>query len=220
MPASPPETVKSRALLAGVGILIAALLIDRWQARPRTMAGVEARPGSGDATNAPRARSGPAVPAIPGSSAGSRPGNPWARITTRGNLIEVSKIASDIPYSLRVQRHVQLRALLNSPARDTAECIQLGQLAEAYGFPLEIVPMAYRYAWERKMIGEQFAKPEDDAERQIRLEMADSDFEVHLQSAHGKHSREFRDAVRAVDPKVAFGHISKGVRDGEALLEE
>lgn len=155
-----------------------------------------------------------------GSTRAARRPSPWARIVTNAQPIELHRIAGDLEYSARVRRHVQLRALLRSPARETPECIQVGLAAIAHGFPLEIVPMAYRYAWERRAIAAALGRPEDQAEREIRLDMADADFSMLMKRVHGRDEQGFLGAVRAIEPVTAFGHLETGIRDGEALLEE
>lgn len=214
------SALSGRALTLGLGALVLALVIDRFRspgdastdspavARERATAHPPQQPAP--APERPRLTVNP----------GALRALPWARISTNKATLSLHRLENDLEYRDVVRRHVQLRALMNSPARDTPECIAVGAMAEAYGYPIEVVPMAYRFAWERKAIQQKLAAPENDGERRIRLKMSESDFVMLIRRYQGRKHPEFLDALKALDPKVPFGHLDVSVNDGEPLFEE
>lgn len=174
-----------------------------------------ATPSDLPAPSSPRQRP---VHGRPARDAAARPPY-WAAIRTNGVIVLPDPGTPDATRSDQLRCHVQLRALLHSPARDTEECHRVAALVTAYGYPLELVPMAYRHAWQRYNLNRSLAGESFAGEREMRLGMEDSDFRLLLERSYGGIKDGFIDALVQIQPEVSFGFIHRGIAQGEPRLE-
>lgn len=144
------------------------------------------------------------------------------RILTNG-VIDLNQGGDEFKYDDRIRRHVQLRAILNSPVRDTEECLQIAEIVIRHEYRLDLLPMAYSYAWQMKDFKRRFPDNENgspNGEAAFRMGMLQTDFITHLERTYGRVSQQFVDELLAVAPTRDFGRINTHVSNGEPLYEE
>ncbi len=161
-----------------------------------------------------------------GISSAKIPNVPIAYVPARlliksGDPIQLNRIESDLEYQLKIQRHVQLRAILNSPARDSEDFNRVDAIVQKYGFGVDLIPAAYSYAWERKELERRFP-PKDGApnpQQFFRTGMVDSDFVLLLERTYGRTSQELVRELQDLSPVVSFGTRDTVISEGEKLYE-
>lgn len=120
-----------------------------------------------------------------------------SRIRTNG-VFDPTRPSNDHAHAQAWLRHRQLRSLVKSPARDTAECAAVVALAERHGLSLAAVPDLYNALWEVRNLERQMQESQSPAQagglESIKL--------LELEDFMNRFRRDF-----AVDPNPVFGEL-------------
>ncbi len=208
-----------KAIFASSIVLITAIVFVHRADRAELLVPADAplQAGLDKVARGPRAGSSPPSRA---TDASASPGPAWGTIRTNGTL-DLSRISTDLEYQLRVRRHVQLRALLNSKARDSDDLRSVSYLVERFGYGPDLIPMAYLYSWQRADHGRTFPSQNgrESPDAAFRIGMLDTDFLLHLERCYGNTSQEFIQELQRLHPTPDFGVINTTVADGEPFYE-
>lgn len=138
-----------------------------------------------------------------------------------GDPIQLDRIASDLEYQMKIRRHVQLRAMMNSPAKDSEDFRTVDAVVQRYGFGIDLIPAAYGYAWQRQDLERRFPPQNSNPnpEHGFRMGMAESDFRLLLERNHGRTSEEFIRELQGLSLTTPFGLIGTVIAQGEVLYE-
>lgn len=228
-------------LLGGTALLV---LIAAWQLRlPRgkepdhaSLAPVP-RPGasnagwSEDASASDPGHTGTTVAAAhrfrraPVASSGRARRPDWEyRIRTNG-VLEPDRLRTDPAYSRAVQRHLKLRSLLRSPARETPECAEIIALVERRGLTLAAVPDLYHALWEYRAAEQREKAASAEADRGsigfVRTLALDDFMRRFRELSETDPAPVFEELVRLpAEPTVFFGPPDLGLQPGETLLTD
>ena len=138
-----------------------------------------------------------------------------------GDPIQLDRIESDLEYQVKIRRHVQLRAMMRSPAKDSEDFRTVDAIVQRHGFGVDLIPAAYLYAWQRQDLERRFS-PQDgnpNPENGFRMGMVESDFRLLLERNHGRTSEEFIRELQGLSLTIPFGHIGTVIAQGEVLYE-
>lgn len=138
-----------------------------------------------------------------------------------GAPIELDRIESDLEYQMKIRRHVQLRAMMRSPAKDSEDFRTVDAIVQRHGFGVDLIPAVYLYAWQRQDLERRFPPQNGNLnpEHGFRMGMAESDFRLLLERNHGRTSEEFIRELQGLSLTIPFGHIDTVIAGGEVLYE-
>ncbi len=188
-------------------------------------AGAPAREGpAGSRVESDRARSFRRAETRPGALvAAGRPA--WEyRIRTNG-VLDGRRMTNDLAYRGEVKRHLKLRALLRSPARETPECAAIIGLVERRGLSLAAVPDLYHALWEARTAERREQAAAGVTERNsigFVRSVATEDFLHRFRRDFAVDPGPvFEELVGLpIEPTVYFGVPDVGLRPGEVLLSD
>lgn len=146
------------------------------------------------------------------------------RIRTNG-WFEPEKLRGNSEYLASLKRHQRIRALLQSPARETAECQAIIALTERRQLSLAAVSDLYNALWEIRTMERRLQSSDNTAQREGMESIGLTELEDFMHRFHRDHGVEpgpvFDELLRLdLHPTVFFGIPNPGVTPGEALLAD
>lgn len=150
---------------------------------------------------------------------------PWlAQIRTNG-VFDPQRVSAEPGYLESVERHLRLRALVRSPARETPECRALVELARRRGLSLAAVPELYNALWEVRAMERRLQRTDQAVRQDAMQTLGLLELEDFMSRFRRNHRVEpgpvFEELMGlGLHPTVFFGNPDVVTKPGEPLLAD